>query len=173
MFQRLDALKARILVVAFMFLGSACVIQRATDQKTGDEPVQPAAPPASKAEPEKAETAVAKAPPAPGAKPAVAQPKPAVVQAKATQPKPQAAAVAAPKAGDKKLSRVARYVGVENLNVRSRADAHAPIIGRLARGSMVTVSVDGAWARIGDAQFVAVKHLTKTQPQGKRLVSRK
>lgn len=177
MYQRLDALKARILVVSLMFLASACVIQRANDQtKTGDEPVQPSTP-ATKAEPDKAETAIAKAPASPAAPAKAVTPAKPVATA-ATKPapvpvKPQAAAVTPVKGGDKKLSRVARYVGVENLNVRSRADTHAPIIGRLARGSMVTVSVDGAWAKIGDSQFVAVKHLTKTQPAAKRLVSRK
>src|SRR5437868_1752960 len=92
MYQRLDALKARILVVSLMFLASACVIQRANDQgKTGEEPVQPTTP-AAKAEPEKAETAVAKAPtatPTPkttATKTAAAPAKPADKKAATEQP---------------------------------------------------------------------------------------
>ncbi len=184
MYQRLHALKARILVVSLMFLASACVIQRANDQpKTGEEPVQPATP-ATKAEPEKAETAVAKASAAKVATGKTGAAKPAAVAKPAATPAPAAtAATSAAKPADKKgaaapastakFTRVSRFVRVENLNVRSRAEAHAPIVGRLARGSMITVSVDGTWAKIGDAQFVAVRHLTKSQPLGKRLVSRK
>ncbi len=190
MYQRLHALKARILVVSLMFLASACVIQRTNDQtKTGEEPVQPMTP-ATKAEAEKAETAVAKAPAAKAQTTKTVAAKPAAATAPAVKaaatPAPTLAGAAAAPAGkpaDKKVvaasastvkhSRVSRYVGAGNLNVRSRADAHAPIVGRLARGSMVTVSVDGTWAKIGDSQFVAVKHLTKSQPSGKRLISRK
>lgn len=176
---QIDALKARFLVVSVLFLASACVIQSAAEQPKGEEAVQTAqAAPA----PEKGETAVAKAPaqkPAPAAKPAtVAKPQPKVAAAKPAKSGKSAPALASAPApvsatASVKFNRVSRYVTVENLNVRSRAHQNAPIVGRLARGSMITVSVDGDWAKIGDTQFVAVRHLSKQQPQTKRLVSRK
>jgi hypothetical protein len=194
MHMKLDALKARTLVVLLMFVASACVIQRAHEQEAGEVKPEPKAEPA-KADPTvttpgKAETAVVKQAPKKNEKaltakvvPAKAAPAPSVqskaapaaksVEAKPAETKVVAVKPTEAKPAEVKLTRVVRYVGVQNLNVRSRADTHAPIVGRLAQGSMITVSVDGAWAKIGEGQFVAVKHLTKTQTAPKRLVSRK
>ena len=172
-----DALKARVLAVAIVFLASACVIQKAAEPADVSESDDDEAPPAkapAKAVAAKAplsakagdpKVAAAKTPAAKGSDTKVAEakaPQAKVVDTKVTTTK------------SVKLNRVARYVMVDNLNVRTRAQDNAPIVGRLAKGSMVTVSVEGGWAKIGDQQFVSVKCLSKALPDvRRRLVSRK
>ncbi len=172
-----DALKARVVAVAIVFLASACVIQKAAEPADVSESDDDEAPPAKA--PAKAVAAKAPAP----AKAADTK----VGAAKAPTSKASDTKVAEAKTPEAKvldtkvtttksvkLNRVARYVMVDNLNVRTRAQDNAPIVGRLAKGSMVTVSVESGWAKIGDQQFVSVKFLSKAMSDGRRrLVSRK
>jgi uncharacterized protein YgiM (DUF1202 family) len=80
------------------------------------------------------------------------------------------------KTADRKASRkVTRYVAVESLNVRSKPQLDAEVVAKLARGSMLPVIIDGAWARLGDAQWIQVRYLTD-RPHTKskrRLLSKK
>jgi hypothetical protein len=67
-----------------------------------------------------------------------------------------------PIASDKK---VIRYVNVETLNVRMDSTEDAPVVGKLTKGTMYHVSIEGDWAKIGDSQFVMTKFLSNQPPK--------
>jgi hypothetical protein len=70
--------------------------------------------------------------------------------------------VSKPIASDKK---VIRYVNVETLNVRMDSTEDAPVVGKLTKGTMYHVSIEGDWAKIGDSQFVMTKFLSNQPPK--------
>jgi hypothetical protein len=61
--------------------------------------------------------------------------------------------------------KVVRYVSVDSLNVRMDSSEDAPVVGRLMKGTMYHVSIDGNWAKIGDSQFVMTKYLSNQPPK--------
>jgi uncharacterized protein YgiM (DUF1202 family) len=91
----------------------------------------------------------------------------------AAKDKPKAAQAEGRKSGRK----VTRYVAVESLNVRSKPQLDAEVVAKLARGSMLPVVISGAWARIGDSQWIQVRYLSDRKPGAakakRRFVSRR
>lgn len=61
--------------------------------------------------------------------------------------------------------KVIRYVSVDSLNVRMDSSEEAPVVGRLTKGTMYHVSIDGSWAKIGDEQYVMTKFLSNQPPK--------
>ena len=61
--------------------------------------------------------------------------------------------------------KVVRYVSVDSLNVRMDSSEDAPVVGRLMKGTMYHVSIEGSWAKIGDSQFVMTKYLSNQPPK--------
>lgn len=82
------------------------------------------------------------------------------------QVKKQLAQIAQQRAAARKYKSV--YVTVEVLNVRERPDERAPVVAKLAKGSMVPVEVSGGWAKVGEKQYVMTRFLSETKPTGAR-----
>jgi hypothetical protein len=61
--------------------------------------------------------------------------------------------------------KVVRYVSVDSLNVRMDSSEDAPVVGRLTKGTMYHVSIDGSWSKIGDSQYVMTKFLSNQPPK--------
>lgn len=103
-------------------------------------------------------------------------PRPANTSARTTPPEaglqPASATIAAPEKGVRANSESAkssnekatRYVTAEALNVRSAPRSDAQIVGRLVRGSMVTVEFRSNWAKVGEGQYVLGRYLGKSAP---------
>jgi hypothetical protein len=68
--------------------------------------------------------------------------------------------------------RVARYVAVDLLNVRSAPSVDAPVIAKLTRGTMFRVTLVGDWARLGDGVYVQLRYLSD-KPLAVHLASRR
>ena len=78
------------------------------------------------------------------------------------QPQPVKKEIAKQPVSEKK---VVRYVAVESLNVRMDSSEEAPVVGRLTKGTMYHVSIDGSWAKIGESQYVMTKFLSNQPPK--------
>jgi len=61
--------------------------------------------------------------------------------------------------------KVIRYVNVETLNVRMNSSEDAPVVGKLTKGTMYHVSIEGNWAKISDSQYVMSKYLSNQPPK--------
>jgi len=65
--------------------------------------------------------------------------------------------------------RVVRYVKTSGSAVHSGPSDSAPTVKTLEQGDHLLVTVEGTWARVGDGQFVATKHLSaKAVPRMKK-----
>ncbi len=84
------------------------------------------------------------------------------VEGKLDKQQPVKKEVAKQPAADKK---VIRYVSVETLNVRMDTSEDAPVVGKLTKGTMYHVSIDGNWAKIGESQYVMTKFLSNQAPK--------
>lgn len=69
----------------------------------------------------------------------------------------------------KKADRVERFVAAETLNIRATPSEAAPVVGKLVRGSMMPVEITGAWAKIGEGQWVMTKYLSASRPSARRV----
>lgn len=58
--------------------------------------------------------------------------------------------------------KVTRYVRPTMLNVRAKPSLKAPVVKRLLGGSSIEVELHGAYAKIGEGQWVRSKHLSAT-----------
>jgi hypothetical protein len=149
-------------------LMSLLLVLACSHRETTATATEPAGPPpattetASKAPVHKAQAAKAPVAKAPVATTNVTTLKPKV----ATQAKKPAPA-ATPK-------KTAMFVTTETLNVRSSPSPVAPVVGKLTRGSMFNVTVQGSWAKIGDGQYVSVKYLStsKASPPRRKLAAK-
>jgi len=61
--------------------------------------------------------------------------------------------------------KVIRYVNVDILNVRMDTSEESPVVGKLTKGTMYHVSINGMWAKIGEGQYVMTKFLSHQPPK--------
>jgi hypothetical protein len=165
--------------LALVFSVSACVLSHSM---TDDHPVNTKPMEVEGKQPEASQQkAIAEEPAGKSVQPAKT-----TAAAKSTQPKPGTLREANQKitklASDGKLDqirtrkiaeqrrvnasrKVVRYVSVETLNVRMHSSLEAPVVGKLTRGTMYHVNIDGNWAKIGDNQYVMTKFLSPQPPK--------
>ncbi len=173
MHQQTASILARFATVGLVFAASACVINRAQtrDDSSGTPPAGEAK--AGDAKAGAKDTAKAEAAPVNPKGPAANQ-KAVKIAASALAPaktgapaaKPVPAATAKGVVPTAKGEVLVRFVNANVLNVRSAPDPKAPVIAKLARGSMFTVTFVGQWARLSDGQYVLSKYLATSQPAG-------
>jgi hypothetical protein len=169
-------LSAPLLLIALALSSPSCATK--SEPQAEKQPAAPAADTTAAAKPATpAKTvATAKKPAAaatPVAKPRVLPPPPKLT-ATASRTKAGPAPTASPRAKkaeatEIRAERVMRTVAATSLNIRSRPNANANVVGRLTRGSELPVEIKGEWAKLGEDQYIQARYLA---PQGRAVAAK-